>query len=59
MAKEEISTIEQKPSIKLIRNSKGYGWEIRVLDLDIKRLEALNDEMIEKFGENDELSERG
>ena len=37
-------------SIKLIKNTKGYGWELRVIGLDIAKLEKLNNEMIDKFG---------
>ena len=40
---------EQKESIKLIKNSRGYNWEIKLLDLDLKRLEELNNEMKAKF----------
>ena len=36
--------------IKLIKNSKGYNWEIKKLDLDIGALEKLNIEMQNKFG---------
>jgi len=41
--------IEQKESIKLIKNTKGYNWEIRLLEINIDRLEQLNNEMISKF----------
>ncbi len=52
MEKETISEAprELTPSIKLTRNSRGYGWEIRILSLDIDRLEKLNNTMLEKFG---------
>jgi hypothetical protein len=36
--------------IKLIKNTKGYSWEIRVIGLDVPRLEALNLKLIETFG---------
>jgi len=38
-------TIEQKPSIKIIRNTKGYNYEIKVLDLDLAKLKQLTDEL--------------
>lgn len=47
---DEITPIvEQKESIKLIKNSKGYVWEIRLLTIDIDRLETLNKDMIKRF----------
>ena len=46
--------IEQKDSIKLIKNSKGYNWELRILSLDIDKLEELNKKLVEKFGGKDE-----
>ena len=36
-------------SIKLIRNSKGYNWEIKILSNDIDRLKELNNKLIEEF----------
>ena len=39
----------QTESIKLTKNSKGYNWEIRVLNLDIEKLAEINLKMIEKF----------
>ena len=41
--------IEQKESIKLTKNTKGYNWEIKLLSLDIDALEKLNNEMIKRF----------
>lgn len=39
-----------QPSIKLIKNTKGYSWEIKILELDPCKLEKINAEMINKFG---------
>lgn len=36
--------------IKLIKNTKGYNWEIKSLSLDINVIEKINSEMSEKFG---------
>jgi hypothetical protein len=51
---EEQNIIQQKESIKLKKNSKGYNWEIKLLDEDIERqiikLERLNKLMEEKYG---------
>lgn len=46
-----IPMIEQKESIKLMKMSKGFQWEIKLLSLDIDRLEQLNNEMKKRFGE--------
>jgi hypothetical protein len=35
--------------IKLIKNTKGYNWEIKQLSLDINALAKLNLEMQNKF----------
>jgi len=35
--------------IKLIKNSKGYNWEIKQLSLDLVELEKINNELITKF----------
>lgn len=48
MEKEIITT---NPSIKLMKMSKGYNWEIKIIDLDVDKLEKLNSQMWEKFGE--------
>jgi hypothetical protein len=37
-------------SLKLIKNTKGYNWEIKLLSLDIEKLTELNNEMIARFG---------
>ena len=49
---EELGTLgfEQKNKIKLIKNSRGYSWEVSLLSLDIDELEKLNKEMMKRFG---------
>ena len=37
--------------LKLTRNRNGYTWEIKILKIDIKRLEEINDQMLKKFGD--------
>lgn len=51
MENTELQTpiVEQKESIKLIKMSKGYNWEIRILDMDLNRLEGLNNSMKTRF----------
>ncbi len=54
----EDNNIQQKESIKLMKMSKGYQWEIKLLDFEkdkdvIKRLENIDKELREKYGEND------
>lgn len=36
--------------IKLMKNTKGYNWEIKQLSLNLEELEQLNNQMINKFG---------
>ena len=48
---DTINQLIQSEGIKLIRGQRGgYGWEIKVLNLDIDRLKGLNDKMIELYG---------
>lgn len=42
--------IEQREGIKLIKNTKGFQWEIKILSLDIDLLENLNNERKKRFG---------
>ena len=35
--------------IKIIKNSKGYNWEIKINTLDLKKLYKLNDELVANF----------
>jgi hypothetical protein len=51
---KEIETIGERlrtdtESIKLYKNSRGYNWEIKILETDIVRLKALNQIMQEQF----------
>lgn len=45
----ETPQILQSESIKLIKNSKGYTWEIKLIDINLDRLEELNNEMKRRF----------
>lgn len=53
--------IEQRESVKLIKNTKGYNWELKILntegglinDEDIRRLDTLNALMKEKWGKEE------
>ena len=47
---EMLSKRESVSYIKLIKNTKGYNWEIKQLSLDIAELEKINNELISKFG---------
>jgi len=42
----EASSVEY---IKLIKNTKGYNWEIKQLSLNIEELEKLNNQMLERW----------
>jgi len=51
---QQAVTIEQKDSIKLTKNSKGYNWEIRIVanegvDL-LKQIEFVDKELRAKYG---------
>lgn len=53
---ELIDQLEPKETLKLVKNTKGYNWEIKIFpkemqtDFDwMKRLEELNNQMINKF----------
>ena len=39
--------------IKLMKNTRGYNWEIKQLSLDIPEIVKLNDEMIQMFNDKD------
>lgn len=41
---------EQKPSIKLMKMSKGYQWEIKILSLDVEAIAKINSELEAKYG---------
>lgn len=47
---DEKPNIEQKPSIKLFKNTRGYNWEIKVLNNDIDEIIKLNNRMVEEYG---------
>jgi len=52
---QQAVTIEQKDSIKLTKNSKGYNWEIRIvaregIDL-LEQIEFVDKKLREKYGE--------
>lgn len=51
-----------KESVKLVKNTRGYGWEIRLLpfmsdiwtEADTKRLKQINDQLIKEYGTTEE-----
>jgi hypothetical protein len=47
----------QKETIKLIKNSKGYTWEIRTFlegdEVTFVRLRNINNKMMEEYGKNE------
>lgn len=61
----EEQTNEQKPyeSIKLIKNTKGYNWEVKIVgevtntykitDEELKRLDYLNEQLKLKYGDKE------
>lgn len=52
MAKEALELVtESLESIKLIKNTKGYNWELKLIGADVNRLYAINEELLTKFGQ--------
>ena len=47
MNEQEISLTE---SLQLSKNSKGYGWRITIPNLDVDKIEELNNAFKERFG---------
>ena len=47
-------TVEQKSSVKVVKNSKGYVWEVKVYDKDpdkaLDKMIELELKCAEKFG---------
>ena len=41
--------VEQKESIKLIKNTKGFQWEVKILEINVDRLVQINKELELKF----------
>ena len=37
--------LEQKESLKLIKNTKGYNYEVKILSLNVKELKKITDEI--------------
>lgn len=41
---------QAQEGVKLIKNSRGYNWEIKLLNLDLDELDRINKIMISKYG---------
>lgn len=39
--------------VKLIKNSRGYNWEIKQLSLNLDDLEKINNDLLGRFGFQD------
>jgi len=57
MIGEDTPTILQKENIKLVKNTKGFNWEIKIFlegddKTDLVRLQQLNNQMEEQYGNN-------
>lgn len=53
MELETTSEVEQKESLKLIKNTKGYNWEIKLLEINPDKIEEINNLMISKFNKEE------
>ena len=45
--------VENVQYVKLTKNSKGYGWEIKQISLNVADLIKVNNEMLENFNNGD------
>jgi hypothetical protein len=57
-----MEEVNQRESIKLIKNTKGYNFELKVLGSgenniltkeDLDRVDYLNNKLLEKYGEKE------
>lgn len=46
-----VPTIEQNESIKIIKNTKGYNFEFKILSLDIELMNRTHNQIVEKIKE--------
>ena len=56
-----MELIENKESIeyiKLMKNSKGYNWEIKVIDLNLDLLHEVDEVLRNKYGSKNESSRK-
>lgn len=37
-------------TIKLIKNTKGYNWEIKLIGIDLIKLKKINDDLVIEYG---------
>lgn len=49
----EIPTDNLKETLKLYKNSRGYNWDIKLLEINIDRIMELNAEMQKRFGSSE------
>ena len=47
--KEENDMRDMTEYIKLTHNSRGYSWDIKINDLNIERLDEINEKLKEKY----------
>lgn len=36
-------------SMSITKNSRGYNWEIKILEINVERIEKINEEMKRRF----------
>jgi len=41
--------IPQNPSIKIVKNTKGYNFEFKILSLDVEELDKIHNEITKKI----------
>lgn len=42
---DEIQPIPQKESIKVIKNTKGFNYEVKILEINIDRMKEITDKL--------------
>ena len=47
---KQMPVMMQSEGLKLTKTSRGYSWEIKILEIDVDRLVKINEEMLEEFG---------
>lgn len=50
LLREDIGGL-QSPSIKIIKNTKGYNFEFKVLSLDISEVDRVHNAIVSKINE--------
>ena len=53
METEEVfnkQIVMEKEGLKLTKNSRGYNWEIKIIEINVDRLDEINEKMKGIYG---------